>query len=147
MIREFLLLISWPAAGIALASSLYTAGLTASAAVARLRKRPPAPSAKPSSRFAILVPAHNEETVIERLLQSLRDLDYPADLLDIYVIADNCEDDTEALARAACWPAMDTTGHARAGRPSHESPIAALTHTHTHTHTQAGRQAGNPEHT
>ena len=101
MIREFLLLLSWLAASIALASSLYTAGLTAAAAVARPRTRPPAPPAKPSSRFAILVPAHNEETVIERLLQSMHDLDYPADLLDIYVIADNCEDDTEALAQAA----------------------------------------------
>ena len=101
MIREILLLLSWPAASIALASSLYTAGLTAAAAVARLRARPPALPAKPSSRFAILVPAHDEETVIKRLLQSLHELDYPADLLDIYVIADNCEDDTEALARAA----------------------------------------------
>lgn len=50
-------------------------------------------------RFAVIIPAHNEETVIGPLLQNLRGLDYPAGLYDVYVVADNCADRTAALAR------------------------------------------------
>ena len=44
-----------------------------------------------SRRFAILVPAHNEEALIGRLLRSLQQLDYPADRAHVYVVADNCD--------------------------------------------------------
>ena len=101
MIRSLLLPLLWPIAAAALASSLYVAALTLSAAVARVRSRSPAPRTKPTTRFAMLIPAHNEETVIGRLLESTHDLDYPTELFDVYVIADNCEDETEARARAA----------------------------------------------
>ena len=50
--------------------------------------------------FAILIPAHDEHGVIEQTLQSCLQLDYPKDLLDIYVIADNCSDDTAEIARS-----------------------------------------------
>ena len=50
-------------------------------------------------RFAILVPAHNEEDVIERLLTSLGRLDYPTECFDICVVADNCDDATASIAR------------------------------------------------
>ena len=55
----------------------------------------------PESRFAVLIPAHNEEMVIEPLLESLENQDYPRTLYDVYVIADNCTDDTARRARAA----------------------------------------------
>jgi len=67
-----------------------------------LSGRPPAP--KPSSRtvkFDVLVPAHNELPVIERVVHSLQGLDWPADRLRIIVIADNCTDSTATLARNA----------------------------------------------
>ncbi len=51
--------------------------------------------------FAILVPAHNEEAVIGRLLASLNALDYPRDRFDICVVADNCDDSTAQLATSA----------------------------------------------
>lgn len=51
-------------------------------------------------KFAILVPAHNEEAFVRRLLQSLRTLDYPPSLYDVYVVADNCEDRTAIVARS-----------------------------------------------
>src|SRR5947209_11221952 len=51
-------------------------------------------------RFAILVPAHNEEILLPRLLQSLTDLTYPRHLFEIYVVADNCSDRTGELAHA-----------------------------------------------
>lgn len=53
----------------------------------------------PKSRFAILVAAHNEEQVIGDLVENLMHLDYPQDLYDIYVVADNCTDSTAEIAR------------------------------------------------
>jgi cellulose synthase/poly-beta-1,6-N-acetylglucosamine synthase-like glycosyltransferase len=52
-------------------------------------------------RFDIIVPAHNEAAVICTTIASLRRIDWPADRFRILVIADNCSDDTAALARAA----------------------------------------------
>ena len=52
-------------------------------------------------KFAMLVAAHNEEVVIENLVESLKHLDYPKELYDIFVIADNCTDNTAKIARAA----------------------------------------------
>ena len=55
----------------------------------------------PTTRFVILVPAHNEAAVISKLLASLRQLDYPPELFTPLVIADNCTDATAAIVRAA----------------------------------------------
>lgn len=52
-------------------------------------------------RFDVIVPAHNEEAVIEGVVASLRKLDWPADGFRVLVVADNCTDSTAALARAA----------------------------------------------
>src|SRR5215212_6314913 len=46
----------------------------------------------PFTRFAILIPAHEEELVIGRLLDSLNGLDYPRELFEVHVIADHCSD-------------------------------------------------------
>lgn len=54
----------------------------------------------PVKKFAILVAAHNEAHVIAPLLQNLSHIDYPSNLYDIYVIADNCQDETADIARA-----------------------------------------------
>ncbi len=60
-----------------------------------------APSTNPATRFALLVPAHNEEAVIGALFASLREQTYPAALMDVHVVADNCTDATAHLAREA----------------------------------------------
>lgn len=52
------------------------------------------------NRFAFLIAARNEEAVIGQLLDSIRAQDYPADLFDIYVVADNCTDATAEVCRA-----------------------------------------------
>ncbi|MGD9842291.1 MAG: glycosyltransferase family 2 protein [Steroidobacteraceae bacterium] len=52
-------------------------------------------------RFDVIVPAHNEATVIQRTVASLRKIDWPADRFRILVVADNCSDTTAALAREA----------------------------------------------
>jgi cellulose synthase/poly-beta-1,6-N-acetylglucosamine synthase-like glycosyltransferase len=47
----------------------------------------------------MILPAHNEQSVIGNLIESLQALDYPKELYDIYVIADNCTDDTAKIAK------------------------------------------------
>lgn len=53
----------------------------------------------PCKRFALIIAAHNEEMVIANAVDSLRDLDYPKKLYDIFVIADNCNDRTANIAQ------------------------------------------------
>ena len=52
-------------------------------------------------KFMAIIPAHNEEDVIVNLIESLKKQDYPKELLDIYVIADNCTDNTAEIAKKA----------------------------------------------
>lgn len=52
-------------------------------------------------KFMALIPAHNEATVVANLIESLKKQNYPQKLLDIYVIADNCTDNTAEIARRA----------------------------------------------
>ena len=68
---------------------------------ALIRRPAPAARSTPGTRFAILVPAHDEALVIERLLESLRAQRYPRDKYDIHVVADNCRDETAVLAARA----------------------------------------------
>lgn len=51
------------------------------------------------TRFAVLIAARNEELVIGPLINSLLTQDYPADLYDIWVIPNNCTDNTAQAAR------------------------------------------------
>ena len=52
-------------------------------------------------KYALVIAARNESAVIAQLIESIRMQKYPKDLVDIYVIADNCTDDTADVARAA----------------------------------------------
>ena len=52
-------------------------------------------------RFMMIIPAHNEEKVVGNLVESLQQLDYNRNLYDIYVIADNCTDNTAQVAKEA----------------------------------------------
>ncbi len=56
---------------------------------------------EPESRFLVLVPAHNEERVIGDIIKNLQQMDYPRELYDFYIIADNCTDNTAEVAREA----------------------------------------------
>ncbi len=58
-------------------------------------------TADPQKRFAVLVAAHNEENVIGQLIDNFKIMDYPRQLFDVYVIADNCTDKTATVARNA----------------------------------------------
>lgn len=53
------------------------------------------------NRFMAIIPAHNEAAVVANLIESLKNQDYPKDKYDIYVIADNCTDNTAEIAKKA----------------------------------------------
>jgi len=53
------------------------------------------------TKFAILIASRNEEEVIGSLIKSLKQQKYPEDLFDIYVIPNNCTDNTEKAAKKA----------------------------------------------
>ncbi|HET7514299.1 MAG TPA: glycosyltransferase family 2 protein [Gaiella sp.] len=72
----------------------------AAGALARVRERRVAkdPAAEPS--VTVVVAAYNEEAVIERRLENLLALDYPADRLEIVVASDASSDRTNELVTA-----------------------------------------------
>ena len=59
------------------------------------------PKAKKLHRYAFFIAAHNEEAVIANLVRSIREQDYPSELIDVFVVADACTDDTARVAREA----------------------------------------------
>ena len=69
---------------------------------------------EPAHTFAILIPAHNEQGTISATLQSLAVLDYPPELVRVFVVADNCTDRTATLARwggAVCLVRTTAANH------------------------------------
>lgn len=72
--------------------------LTVAAWVAPRRCKTVPPAAR--NRFVFLVPAHNEEVLLPKLLENLNNLAYPKTLYAVHVVADNCTDSTATLARA-----------------------------------------------
>lgn len=50
-------------------------------------------------KYAICVCARNERNVIENLLESVYNQDYPRDKIDIIVCPNNCTDDTAEIVR------------------------------------------------
>lgn len=70
-------------------------------AVCTLFRRRPFARRAPATRFAVLAAARNEEAVIGSLVASLKAQNYPPELVDVYVIPNNCTDYTEAAAVAS----------------------------------------------
>ena len=55
--------------------------------------------AKTKHKYAIMIAARNEKYVIGNLIDSIHKQDYPSDKYTIFVVADNCTDDTAEIAR------------------------------------------------
>lgn len=66
-------------------------------------------TAQPLTRFAFIVPAHNEEAGITTTVNNLLAVNYPKELLDVVVIADNCSDSTAAKALSAGAKCLERT--------------------------------------
>lgn len=49
-------------------------------------------------RFAVIIPARNEELVIGNLIDSIRKADYNQKKIDIFVVANNCDDNTALIS-------------------------------------------------
>lgn len=64
-----------------------------------LLKHPRKAPASKLLRYAVLIAARNEEMVLPHLLDSIRAQNYPAELIDMYVVADNCTDNTAQVAK------------------------------------------------
>ena len=67
----------------------------------RSASTPDAHGRSPSTRFMIVIPAHDEAGVIRATVSRLLAIDYPAHLFSIHIIADHCSDNTAEVARHA----------------------------------------------
>ena len=67
--------------------------------------------AKKQHKYGICIAARNEKYVIGNLLDSINKQDYPKDKYTVFVVADNCDDNTAEIARkhgAICYERFDT---------------------------------------
>lgn len=74
------------------------------------------PKTDKQHKYAIVIAARNEEKVLGKLLESIRRQDYPKELLEVFVVADNCTDATADIARengAICYERFDTEHHTK----------------------------------
>jgi cellulose synthase/poly-beta-1,6-N-acetylglucosamine synthase-like glycosyltransferase len=65
--------------------------------------RPIVPHRNAATRFAILVPAHNEQAIISGTLAAFGALRYDRASYEVHVVADNCTDRTAAIVREHGW--------------------------------------------
>jgi hypothetical protein len=89
------------AGGLAAAVAAYQLVIAIAAHVYERRHARRAPGPQPAARVVVLIPAHDEEGLIARCLDTLGRQTYPRALYELVVIADNCTDETASVARAA----------------------------------------------
>ena len=87
-----LLVLVWVLAGIVIAACLYRAAFAA--AYLLLPDSQTESKPKRERRFAVIIPAHDEELLIEEVLRTIRAAHYEQERIQIFVIADNCTDRT-----------------------------------------------------
>ncbi len=66
--------------------------------------------------FALLVAAHNEESVVADIVESLNGLNYPRELYEVFVVADNCTDRTAELSRNAGASVLERSDTSKRGK-------------------------------
>ena len=91
--------------------NLYLLGLLGAAARGASRATPRAKSPG-RLRFAVVVPAHDEEASLGATLASLGAVTYSPELVETIVIADNCSDRTAEIAAAAGATVWERRGSA-----------------------------------
>lgn len=69
-----------------------------------------------TTRFRVVIPAHDEAAGIEATVRSVLALDYPRELFGVLVVADNCTDDTARLARSAGAEVLERSSETERGK-------------------------------
>lgn len=72
-------------------------------------------SAKVFHHYAVLIAARNEEKVIDRLITSIKTQKYQGEI-DVFVIADNCTDQTANVARKAGATVIERSNLTKVGK-------------------------------
>ena len=80
-----------------------------------IKKARPHAAVKPN-RYAVLICARNESAVIGDLIASIRSQTYDASLVHVFVLADNCTDDTALIARCAGAVCYERTNTEQVGK-------------------------------
>lgn len=73
-------------------------------------------SSETNRRFAIIVPAHNEEKIISKTIYSLSGLIYPKKNYDVFVVADNCTDQTAEISGTLGATVLERTNPDQRGK-------------------------------
>jgi len=116
-VRRLIALVSGTVGLLTVAWSSYLVVMSAAAMRARRAGRHHTKLADtPSTRFRVLVPAHNESALIAETMSALAAIDYPADLFEVHVVADNCTDDTAAIVRSHGFDAHERDDLANPGK-------------------------------
>jgi len=103
------------AAGLLFLPSL--SDLLSLARLARGRSRGKPPPRGDLPRLLFLVPAHDEELLVEHCVRSLLQVSYPRERFDVVVVADNCDDRTASRALAAGARCLERYDSSRPGKP------------------------------
>jgi len=101
--------------GLAALPVLLASGYLLVLTVCSARRKPP-PASPPHLHFELVVPAHDEEAGIAATVRSLLEVDYPAALRQVVVVADNCVDATAARAREAGAEVLERQDEVRRGK-------------------------------
>ncbi len=67
-------------------------------------------------RFVVLIPAHDEAELLPHTLAEIAAQDYPPELVEVVVVADNCTDGTAQVARAAGARVLERNDPSRHGK-------------------------------
>ena len=89
--------------------------LLATGVAALFPRRFPASASAPR-RIAILIPAHNESLLISDTVGNIIRQNYPKEAMTVFVIADNCSDNTAELARQSGARVMERQGNPGKGQ-------------------------------
>jgi cellulose synthase/poly-beta-1,6-N-acetylglucosamine synthase-like glycosyltransferase len=93
--------------------------------LSRLRPRPVARAAVFPS-VTVVVPAHNEEAVIEAKIRNCLELQYPADRLEVLVVSDGSSDRTDEIAARCAEGPVRLVSRPREGKAAALNAAAAL---------------------
>ncbi len=74
------------------------------------------PEAKKNHKYAYLISARNESAVIPYLIDSIFDQNYPKELMTVFVVADNCTDNTAEIARQHGAIVYERFNHTQIGK-------------------------------